>query len=159
MALDRTDLKILKELGRDGRISNQDLAALVALSPSSCLRRVRMLEEAGIISGYRCELDPQRLGLEVQALVQVSMRQDVDQWHEKFVEAVLSWPEVIEATIVTGQANYTLTVRTRDLGHYSDFIINRLYKAPGVMSINSNMVLGTIKSGGSLLGLLEAPKP
>jgi Lrp/AsnC family transcriptional regulator, leucine-responsive regulatory protein len=155
MALDRTDLKILGELGRDGRISNQDLAARVALSPSSCLRRVRMLEEAGIISGYRCEIDPQRLGLEVQALVQVSMRQDVEQWHEKFVESVLNWPEVIAATIVTGQSNYILTVRARDLSHYAEFIVNRLYKTPGVMAINSNMVLGTIKSGGSLLGLLE----
>jgi len=158
MQLDKTDLKILAELSRDGRISNQDLAAQVALSPSSCLRRVRLLEEDGIVSGYRCEIDPKRLGLEVEALVQVSMRQDVDQWHEKFVESVLSWPEVIAATIVTGQANYILTVRARDLTHYSEFIVNRLYKTPGVMSINSNMVLGTVKSGGSLLGLLESPR-
>ena len=110
------------------------------------------------MSGYRCEIDPKRLGLEVEALVQVSMRQDVDQWHERFVESVLSWPEVIAATIVTGQANYILTVRARDLTHYSEFIVNRLYKTPGVMSINSNMVLGTVKSGGSLLGLLESPR-
>jgi Lrp/AsnC family transcriptional regulator, leucine-responsive regulatory protein len=144
MQLDKTDLKILAELSRDGRISNQDLAAQVALSPSSCLRRVRLLEEDGIVSGYRCEIDPKRL--------------DVDQWHEKFVESVLNWPEVIAATIVTGQANYILTVRARDLTHYAEFIVNRLYKTPGVMSINSNMVLGTVKSGGSLLGLLESPR-
>ena len=119
MQLDKTDLKILAELSRDGRISNQDLAAQVALSPSSCLRRVRLLEENGIVSGYRCEIDPKRLGLEVEALVQVSMRQDVDQWHERFVVSVFSWPVVIAATIVTGQANYILTVRARDLTHYS----------------------------------------
>jgi DNA-binding Lrp family transcriptional regulator len=155
MKLDKTDLKILRALSSDGRISNQDLAARVALAPSSCLRRVRLLEEAGVIAGYRCELDAQQLGLEVEAMVQVTMRQDVDQWHEKFVASVRDWPEVITATIVTGQSNYILMVRARDLNHYSEFIVNRLYKTPGVMAINSNMVLGTIKRGGSLLGLLE----
>ena len=77
MQLDTTDLRILQVLQEDGRISNQDLAERVALSPSACLRRVRMLEEGGAITGYRAQLGRAALGLELEAIVQVSMRQDV----------------------------------------------------------------------------------
>lgn len=154
--LDKIDIRLLDCLQNDGRISNQDLAAHVSLSPSACLRRVRILEESGIISGYQCVLDPVRLGLEVEALVHVSMRHEVDGWHEAFVQAVQAWPEVVSARIVTGGANYMLVVRTRDLSHYSDFIINRLYRAPGVRDIQSNMVLGNIKKSASVLDVLGA---
>ena len=99
--LDKIDTRLLDCLQNDGRISNQDLAAHVSLSPSACLRRVRILEESGIISGYQCVLDPVRLGLEVEALVHVSMRHEVDGWHEAFVQAVQAWPEVVSARIVT----------------------------------------------------------
>jgi DNA-binding Lrp family transcriptional regulator len=154
--LDKLDIRILECLQVEGRISNQDLAAKVALSPSACLRRVKLLEEAGVISGYQCVLDPVKLGLEVEALVHVSMRHEVEGWHEAFIQALQSWPEVVSARIVTGGANYMLVVRTRDIAHYSDFIVNRLYRAPGVRDIQSNIVLGSIKQSTSVLDILSA---
>jgi Lrp/AsnC family leucine-responsive transcriptional regulator len=145
MQLDPTDLKILLLLQADGRISNQDLAEKVFLSPSSCLRRVRMLEESGVISHYRAVLDTNVLGLEVDAFVQVTMRRDVDHWHENFSAALQSWPEVVGSYIITGDANYLLRVRARNLKHYSVFVLERLYKTTGVLDIRSNIVLQTLK--------------
>ncbi|HEF5872005.1 TPA: Lrp/AsnC family transcriptional regulator [Burkholderia cenocepacia] len=157
MSLDRTDMRILRHLERDGRLSNQDLSNAVALSPSACLRRVKLLEERGVIAGYRCTIEPKKIGVAFEALVQVSMRPDVPEWHDRFVEAIQQWPEVIAAQVVTGGSNYVLTVRARDLDHYSDFVINRLHRAVGVMSINSSIVLATLKRDGSILDLVEPP--
>lgn len=155
MQLDTADLRILRHLERNGRISNQELADAVSLSPSACLRRVKLLEERGIIAGYRCTVDARQLGVEFEALAMVTLRPDLDQWHEKFLQALQDWPEVVTARVITGPANYLLTVRTRDLAHYSDFVINQLYRAPGVMSIQSNIVLKTIKRSHSLLDLVS----
>jgi Lrp/AsnC family leucine-responsive transcriptional regulator len=145
MKLDATDLKILSLLQEDGRISNLDLAEKVFLSPSSCLRRVRMLEESGMISRYSAILDANALGLELEAFVQVSMRRDVEHWHESFTAALRDWPEVIGSYIITGEANYLLRVRARNLKHYSAFVLDKLYKTAGVLDIRSNIVLETIK--------------
>ncbi|GGD01106.1 Lrp/AsnC family transcriptional regulator [Undibacterium terreum] len=145
MQLDATDLKILQALQADGRVSNLELAEKVFLSPSSCLRRVRMLEEAGIISRYSAVLDATKLGLEVDAFVQVTMRRDVEQWHENFSQALQNWPEVVGSYIITGDANYLLRVRARNLKHYSSFVLERLYKTTGVLDIRSNIVLQVIK--------------
>ncbi|MGY8523833.1 Lrp/AsnC family transcriptional regulator [Paracidovorax citrulli] len=155
MNLDATDLRILHSLQANGRISNQELAERVALSPSACLRRVRLLEESGIIGGYHAWFDAERLGLELEAIVQVSMRHDVEGWHDTFNAAVQQWPEVLSAYVITGDSNYILRVQARNLKHYSDFIVNRLYRTPGVMDIRSNIVLQRIKTGGSPLALLE----
>ncbi|HAT33365.1 MAG TPA: AsnC family transcriptional regulator [Janthinobacterium sp.] len=144
MNLDVIDLKILKALQRDGRISNLKLAEQVCLSPSACLRRVGMLEEGGIIRGYTAQLDAGLLGLEVEAFVMITMRRDVDRWHEQFVAALGDLDEVIGSHVVTGEANYLLRVRTRNLKHYSDFVLEKLYKMPGVLDIRSYMVLQTI---------------
>ncbi len=156
---DRTDMRILRQLERDGRISNQDLASAVALSPSACLRRVKLLEEAGIIDGYRCAIAAKRVGVAFEAHVHVSMRQDDPGWHDRFSEAIMRWPEVVSAQVVTGASNYVLTVRARDLEHYSAFVIHELHRAPGVMSIQSNVVLATLKRDGSVLDLVDAPAP
>lgn len=160
MKLDRTDMRILHHLENDGRISNQDLASAVSLSPSACFRRVKLLEEEGVIDRYRCVVNPRRLGVKFEAMVQVSMRPDEANWHETFVQAIQAWPEVVSAHIITGSANYVLMVRARDLDHFSDFVVNRLHRAAGVMSINSGVVLGTLKRDGSILDLAElAPQP
>ncbi|KVQ13245.1 AsnC family transcriptional regulator [Burkholderia ubonensis] len=155
MTLDRTDMRILRHLERDGRISNQDLANAVALSPSACLRRVKLLEERGVIAGYRCAIEPKQVGVAFEALVHVSMRPDMSDWHDQFEKVVQLWPEVIAAQVVTGGSNFILTVRARDLDHYSDFVINTLYRAPGVMSLNSSIVLMTLKRDGSILDLVK----
>jgi Lrp/AsnC family leucine-responsive transcriptional regulator len=145
MKLDATDLKILSLLQEEGRISNLDLAEKVFLSPSSCLRRVRMLEESGMISRYSAILDANALGLELEAFVQVTMRRDVEHWHESFTAALRDWPEVVGSYIITGEANYLLRVRARNLKHYSAFVLDKLYKTAGVLDIRSNIVLETIK--------------
>ncbi|CAG9175236.1 Leucine-responsive regulatory protein [Cupriavidus laharis] len=159
MNLDPIDLRILECLQEHGRISNQDLADRVALSPSACLRRVRLLEESGVIGGYRAWFDAERLGLELEAIVQVSMRHDVEGWHDTFIAAVQAWPEVLSAYIITGDSNYILRVQARNLKHYSDFIVNRLYRTPGVMDIRSNIVLQRIKTDSSPLAVLRAADP
>jgi len=145
MKIDAIDLKILALLQGDGRMSNLDLAERIFLSPSSCLRRVRALEENGMISRYSAVLDPVVLGLEVDAFVQVTMRRDVERWHENFTQALQSWPEVVGSYIITGEANYLLRVRARDLKHFSAFVLEKLYKTDGVLDIRSNIVLQTIK--------------
>ncbi len=145
MELDKTDLAILHYLQEDGRINNSDLADKIFLSASSCLRRVRALEEAGIIANYCAVLDANAVGLEVDSFVQVTMRRDIEQWHENFSKEINQWPEVVGCFIITGEANYLLRVRARNLKHYSAFIMDRLYKSPGVLDIRSNIVLQTLK--------------
>ncbi|MGU7772205.1 Lrp/AsnC family transcriptional regulator [Burkholderia sp. MR1-5-21] len=145
ITLDATDCRILAVLQEEGRISNLDLAERISLSPSACLRRMRLLEEQGVIEHYRACLSREKLGFELEAFVQVSMRNEQTQWHERFAEALREWPEVVGAFVVTGESHYLLRVLAHNLKHYSDFVLNRLYKAPGVMDIRSNIVLQTLK--------------
>ncbi|OWW22310.1 Lrp/AsnC family transcriptional regulator [Noviherbaspirillum denitrificans] len=159
MHLDHTDLKILTLLQEDGRMSNQELAERVFLSPSSCLRRVRLLEENGIIARYSAVLDTTALGLEVDAFVQVTMRRDVERWHENFSTALRSWPEVVGSYIITGEANYLLRIRARSLKHFSAFILEKLYKTDGVLDIRSNIVLQTIKDTHAIAAELMSDRP
>lgn len=154
ITLDATDCRILAVLQEEGRISNLDLAERISLSPSDCLRRMRLLEEQGVIEHYRACLSREKLGFELEAFVQVSMRNEENQWHERFAEALREWPEVVGAFVVTGESHYLLRVLAHNLKHYSDFVLNRLYKAPGVMDIRSNIVLQTLKDeAGAPVGL------
>lgn len=145
ITLDVTDCRILAVLQEEGRISNLDLAERISLSPSACLRRMRLLEEQGVIERYRACLSREKLGFELEAFVQVSMRNDQTQWHERFAQAVREWPEVVGAFVVTGETHYLLRVLAHNLKHYSDFVLNQLYKTPGVLDIRSNIVLQTLK--------------
>ncbi len=145
MELDKTDLAILHYLQQDGRINNSDLADKIFLSASSCLRRVRALEESGLIASYCAVLNASAIGLEVDAFVQVTMRRDVEQWHENFSKEIQQWPEVVGCFIITGDANYLLRVRARNLKHYSAFVMDKLYKTSGVLDIRSNIVLQNLK--------------
>src|SRR5579859_276511 len=104
ISLDATDCRILTVLQQEGRISNLDLAERISLSPSACLRRLRLLEEQGVIARYRACLNREALGFELEAFVQVSMRNDEANWHEHFAEAARDWPEVVGAFAVTGDS-------------------------------------------------------
>jgi DNA-binding Lrp family transcriptional regulator len=145
MSIDVTDIRILDVLQENGRISNLELADRVALSQSACLRRVKLLEEQGVIAQYRAYLSAEKLGFELEAFVHISMRNDESNWHERFVAAIVSWPEVVGVYVITGDSHYMLRILTSNLKHYSSFIINNLYKAPGVMDIRSNIVLQTVR--------------
>ncbi|MCY1440345.1 DNA-binding transcriptional activator DecR [compost metagenome] len=158
MNLDNTDLRILLCLQQNGRISNQELAEKVALSPSACLRRLRILEDNGVIESYRAVFNAERLGVELEAIVHISMRQDDENWHETFIQKVQSWPEVVSAYVITGASNYVLRVQARNLKQYSDFIVNKLNRTAGVTDIRSEIILQKIKEGGGVLDLLVARK-
>jgi len=145
ISLDVIDCRILTVLQNEGRISNLDLAERIALSPSACLRRLRLLEEQGVIERYRACLSREALGFELEAFVHVSMRNDHEDWHACFAQALREWPEVIGAFVVTGETHYVLRVLAHHLKHYSEFVLTKLYKAPGVMDIRSNIILLTLK--------------
>lgn len=143
--LDRIDRRILEHLQRDGRLSNQELAERVALSPSPCLRRVRALERSGVIRQYAALLDPLRVGLGLLAYVTVKLEKRGKMPVDQFTRAVQGWPEVIACFSMTGDMDYLMRVQVVDLPHYSRFIMDQLLKQPGVIDIRTNFVLERIK--------------
>ena len=145
-AFDRTDLLLLAELQRAGRLTNAELAERVHLSPSACLRRVQRLEREGVIAGYRAELDPGRLGLGLTAFVRVQLARHDDAAIEAFSAGVNAWDEVIACHALTGDMDYLLHVVVRDLEHFSRFLLDRLLGQAGVADVNSSFVLRTVKA-------------
>jgi Lrp/AsnC family transcriptional regulator, leucine-responsive regulatory protein len=142
MNIDRFDRQILQLLQEDGRISNQDLADRIGLSPSPCLRRVRALEEAGIIAGYRALLDARKLGLSLMALIHISMDRHTPDRFENFEAEIGAIPEVMECLLITGQdADYQLKVIVRDMDAYQELLLNRITRIPGVTGVHSSFVL------------------
>jgi len=150
ITLDRTDRRILEQLQADGRLSNQELAERVLLSPSPCLRRVRALERSGVIQRYAAMLDPLRVGLELLAYVSVKLEKRGKMPVDQFTRAVQSWPEVIACFSMTGDMDYLMRVQVEDLAHYSRFIMDKLLKQPGVIDIRSNFVLERVKETSAL---------
>ena len=150
ITLDRTDRRILEQLQADGRLSNQELAERVLLSPSPCLRRVRALERSGVIQRYAAMLDPLRVGLELLAYVSVKLEKRGKMPVDQFTRAVQSWPEVITCFSMTGDMDYLMRVQVEDLAHYSRFIMDKLLKQPGVIDIRSNFVLERVKETSAL---------
>ena len=142
MKLDRYDQQILEVLQQDGRINNQDLADRIGLSPSPCLRRVRALEESGLIAGYRAVLDAKKLGLTLMALIHVSMDVHTPARFANFEAVVKLLPEVLECLLITGQdADYQLKVAVRDMDHYQSLLLTRLSGIEGVTGVHSSFVL------------------
>jgi Lrp/AsnC family leucine-responsive transcriptional regulator len=142
MQLDRFDRQILQVLQEDGRISNQDLAERIGLSPSPCLRRVRALEEAGLIIGYRALVDPRALGLSLMALIHISMDQHTPERFSQLEAAIREIPEIIECLLITGQAaDYQLKVVVQDMDAYQDLLLNRITGIKGVTGVHSSFVL------------------
>ncbi len=142
MKLDRYDQQILEILQADSRINNQDLADRIGLSPSPCLRRVRVLEEAGLIVGYRAVLDAKKLGLTLTALVHISMDKHTPERFANFEAMVGLLPEVLECLLITGQnADYQLKVAVRDMDHYQALLLNKLTTITGVTGVHSSFVL------------------
>ncbi len=142
MKLDRYDKKILEVLQTEGRIHNQDLADRIGLSASPCLRRVRALEESGLILGYRAMLDARKLGLTLMALIHISMDVHTPERFDHFEAAVAVLPEVLECLLITGQdADYQLKVAVRDMDHYQFLLLNKITRIEGVTGVHSSFVL------------------
>ncbi|SHF41804.1 Lrp/AsnC family transcriptional regulator, leucine-responsive regulatory protein [Modicisalibacter ilicicola DSM 19980] len=141
-ALDRYDRHILDVLQRDGRISNQELAERIGLSPSPCLRRVRALEENGLITGYRALVDSKRLGYSLMALLHISMDRHTPERFANFEKEISSLPQVLECLLITGQeADYQLKVVVRDMDDYQNLLLNRITRIEGVSGVHSSFVL------------------
>ncbi|MBD9356169.1 Lrp/AsnC family transcriptional regulator [Methylomonas albis] len=142
MELDRYDRQILNIMQTDGRISNQELADRIGLSPSPCLRRVRALEEGGLIVGYRALLDAKALGLTLMALIHISMDQHTPERFSAFEAAVAGIPEVMECLLITGQAaDYQLKVAVKDLDAYQELLLKRITGIAGVSGVHTSFVL------------------
>ena len=144
--LDGVDRAILRELERDGRISNVDLAARVGLTPAPCLRRVKRLEESGVISGYRVRLDPEAMGRSfcVYLSVQVTMTQGA--LVDEFESTVSSFPEVREMRRVYGEIDYVVRVEVADSNAYEKFLSEKMYRLSGVHRMVSHPTMKTIKN-------------
>ena len=142
MELDRYDRQLLAVLQQEGRISNQALAERIGLSPSPCLRRVRALEEAGLITGYHAVLDAKQLGLTLLALIHISMDRHTPERFAHFETRVAALPEVLECLLITGQAaDYQLKVIVRDMDAYQALLLEQITRIEGVSGVHSSFVM------------------
>jgi Lrp/AsnC family leucine-responsive transcriptional regulator len=151
--LDKTDRKILAILQADGRQTNQEVAEKVNLSPSPCLRRIKRLEQAGVIRQYVALLDPDKLGLGLLAYVNVRLEKHGDSQapggtrspRANFAASVASWPEVVACYAMTGEMDYLLRVHVEDMEHFSRFMMETLLRHPAVLDVKSSFALQRIK--------------
>ena len=145
MNIDRLDRRILEEMQKDGSISNLELAEKVGLSPSPCSRRVKQLEESGIINRTVTLLNPDKLNLKLTAIIQVSMDRHTPDRFECFEETLADCPEVISCSLITGQAaDYMIEVLVPDMDGYQAFLLGKLTRIPGVTGVHSSFVLRKI---------------
>jgi DNA-binding Lrp family transcriptional regulator len=145
LRLDAIDWRILKELQSDGRMTNVALAERVGLSAPPCLRRVRALEDAGLIRGYAVLLDEKRLGFALQAFVMVGLHSQSEVDLRAFENRILSWPVVREAHMLSGESDYMLHCIARSLTDFQDFVLTKLTAAPNVASVKTHLTIKPIK--------------
>ena len=142
VVLDRMDIRILQQLQVDSSLSNLELADKVGLSASPCLRRVKNLEEQGLIQGYRAHLNPKLLGLDLMAFVSISMDKHTPERFENFETKIRGCPEVLECFLITGQtADFVLKVIVRDMQHYQQFLLETLTRIEGVSGVHSSFIM------------------
>lgn len=150
--LDKTDRKILSVLQTNGKLTNQEVAEKVNLSPSPCLRRIKRLEESGVIRQYVALLDPDKIGLGLLAYVNVRLEKHSDtpagasrSPRADFAASVANWPEVVACYAMTGEMDYLLRVHVEDMEHFSQFMMETLLKHPVVLDVKSSFALQKIK--------------
>jgi Lrp/AsnC family transcriptional regulator, leucine-responsive regulatory protein len=148
--LDAIDRRILRALQADGRMIYDALAAQVGLSPSATLRRVKRLEDSGVIAGYVALVSPERVGLGLTAYLNVRLEKH-SEVHKRtpmdlFRAAVQTWPEVVECAALTGEMDFLLRVVVQDMAHYSRFIMETLLKHPSVEDCKTSFVLDRVKN-------------
>mgnify|MGYP001423310608 FL=1 len=146
IALDRFDLALLEALQRDGHATNAELGERVHLSASQVSRRIQRLEEAGLIAGYAALLAPASLGLSVTAFAHVTLERHGDTRNEAFESAVAALPQVLDCFAVSGDADYVLRIVAPDLASFSELMMKRVLRLPGLAQIRTNLALKTVKS-------------
>lgn len=143
--MDDKDRQIIGVLQRDGRLTNQDLAERVNLSPSPCLRRVRLLEEAGIIKGYSAVVDAEAYGLPITVFVRIRLERHSAAVVENFEKQMREIDQILDCHVMTGGADYLLRVLASSLKDYETFVRKRLHRIEGIASIDSSFAYGTVK--------------
>lgn len=147
MKLDKLDKRILQELQRDGSITNLELAEKIGLSPSPCARRVKQLQDAGVIEKQVTLLNASKLDLKLTALIQINMDRHTSDRFEIFEEKVKSFPEVTECLLITGQsADYQLKVVVPDMEYYQQFLLNKITRIEGVTDVHSSFMLREVRN-------------
>ena len=160
ISLTAVDRRILRILQEDGRITNAELAERVGLSPSPCLRRVRLLEEAGVIRRYVTLLDPDTLGLGVAAFIEIRLGPKNTATAAAFEAAIKKYSEIMECHIMTGEYDYLLRIVVPDIPSLRAFVMNQLLSVPGVEATRSSFSLGQVKYTTALpLDMDEHPTP
>ena len=149
-ALDDTDRRILRALQQDGRLPVVALAERIGLSPTPCQRRVRRLEEEGVIAGYAARLDPARVGLPLQAFVLVALSSHAEEVVDAFQKALSARPEVLAAYAMSGEMDYLLHILAADFEAYAEFAMKALLRMPGVKETKSSFVLTALKPPGAV---------
>lgn len=145
MKLDRIDRAILRELQREGRISNNDLAERIGLSPSPCSRRVKLLEDAGIIQRYVALVDPAKVGMGMTVFARVWLTGQDEETTSAFIEAVRKLPQVVECQLMAGDTDFLMRVMVPDLDGYRRFQVEHLGRIPGVQSIKTDIPMQQVK--------------
>lgn len=143
--MDRTDRQIIRALQKDGRMTNQDLADKVGLSPSPCLRRLRAMEKANIIQGYSVDVDRKAYGLPVTVFVRVKLEKHTEAVVSNFEKRIRKIDNIIECHVMTGLSDYLLKVVIEDLASYESFVRNHLHPIGGIASIDTSFAYGVVK--------------
>jgi len=145
MTLDSIDRRLLAELQAEGRVTNVDLARRVGLTAPPCLRRVRSLEEQGVIRGYHADLDASKLGFAITVFAMVSLRSQAEQDLKGFEEHIKTLPEVRECHMLNGEIDFVLKIVSRDLQSFQEFLTSQLTPAPNVASVKTSLTIRTAK--------------
>lgn len=148
--MDEIDRRIIAALQADGRMTAQELADKVGLSPSPCARRVRIMEDMGVITGYTAVIDQDLVDLPISVFASVKLERQREEELERFNAAIGRWPEVMDCFLMTGQRDYLLRIVVRDLHAYERFLKEKLTRLDGVASIESSFALSQIKRSNSL---------
>ena len=144
--LDTIDRMLLAELQDEGRVTNVDLAKRVGLTAPPCLRRVRALEEAGVIKGYHAELDASKLGFAITVFAMVSLKSQAEEDLRGFEQHIKSLPEVRECHMLNGEIDFILKIVSKDLQSFQEFLTSKLTPAPNVASVKTSLTIRTAKS-------------
>jgi len=143
--MDSKDRQIIAALQQDGRLTNQELSERVALSPSPCLRRLRLLEEAGVIKGYTAIVDEQAFGLPITAFVRIRLERHSEDIVAAFERKIRSLDSILDCYVMTGDADYLLRVLIESLQDYEQFVRTKLHRIEGIASIDTSFAYGVVK--------------
>ena len=149
--MDTIDLKILKALQQDARLTHQDLSDLVGLSPTPCARRIRKLEQNGMITGYAAQIDEEKAGFGFSVFVSVQLDQQVDDRLQDFEAEVRRFPEIVDCWLMTGRFDYLVRVAVHDLNEFERFLTGRLNKVAGIASLESAIPIRRVKNAATRL--------